>query len=209
MPDEGFVSISRASQLLEAPERTVRRMADKLADSDRQVADRGTRLVRLSALASLMGKEIKTAPASEVADTEEASGRHMADKSGDVSDSSEGLADSGGHSGSALADAEKRAAVAEARADLLERELGAWKEQSGRLDSRLAEALEALQRAQDEARAARLIGGRGAMQIEASGLTSGDSGEVSSAGEGITTPSASEEPKRGFWARLWGKADRD
>lgn len=106
MPDPEFVSISRASQLLEAPERTVRRMAAKLADTDRQLADRGTRLVRLSALASLMGrryepsgKPLPVAPVadrpSEVADTEEASSGHMAD-------TSDGLADSGGHSESLL-----------------------------------------------------------------------------------------------------------
>jgi hypothetical protein len=60
-----------------------------------------------------------------------------------------------------------RALVAEARAELLERERNDWKEQA-------AGALEALQRAQDEARAARLIGGREIRQVESSETLSED-----------------------------------
>jgi len=218
VPDSEFVTISRASHLLEAPERTVRRMAAKLADTDRQVADRGTRLVRLGALASLMGKELPSAPAPEVAATESTGGGQVADTLGDVADTSEGLADKDhpvsatvGHLADAsmvrTIDAEKRAAVAEARAELLERELVAWKEQAGKLDSRLAEALEALQQAQDETRATRALSARSAMQIEPSERAGGDStGDAS--GGGIVSPDQDKPAGAGFWgavARLFGR----
>ena len=62
-----------------------------------------------------------------------------------------------------------RALVAEARAELLEVDQDAWKTQAakegerlGDMGERLGEALRALAQAQDETRAARLIGGRGA-----------------------------------------------
>ena len=60
-----------------------------------------------------------------------------------------------------------RALVAEARAELLERERNDWKEQA-------AGALEALQRAQDAERSARLIGAREIRQVESSETLSED-----------------------------------
>jgi hypothetical protein len=223
---EVFVSISRASQLLEAPERTVRRMADKLADTDRQLADTGgqkARLVRLSALAHLMGREI-------VAD----SGRHSDDSGSTVTQESADLlariaelealvADSGrqlADKEKALSDkekvtleAQKAADVAEAEKRGLEARLADTQAERDRLIKEKAEdsekftkVLEALQRAQDETRAARVMSsGRVVQQIEASGLAGDAQSEVSAAGGGITTPSATEEPKRGFWARLRGR----
>ena len=75
-----------------------------------------------------------------------------------------------------------RALVAEARAELLERERNDWKEQA-------AGALEALQRAQDEARAARLIGGREIRQVEG----------FEASGE---PPATQEDKPRPWWAYL-------
>ncbi|WP_309709889.1 hypothetical protein, partial [Armatimonas sp.] len=72
-------------------------------------------------------------------------------------------------------DLEKRAAVAEARAELLEKSLTDTQGERDRWASQAESLTEALQRAQDETRAARLIGGRQVQQIEAAGLTVGDS----------------------------------
>ena len=115
---------------------------------------------------------------------------------------------------SELSDWKARALVAEARAELLEKSVAdaqkatadtasdrdAWKDQAASLT-------EALQRAQDEARASRLIGGgRAVQQIEASGLTGGDSSGDTAQGGGITAPTVPEGEKRSLWSwlrRVW------
>lgn len=69
---------------------------------------------------------------------------------------------------------EKLAALTAERDGLKERltdtqaERDAWKEQAGKDGERLGEALRALQQAQEETRAARLIGGREIRQVESS-----------------------------------------
>lgn len=96
-----------------------------------------------------------------------------------------------------------RALVAEARAELLERELGDWKGQALSLT-------EALQRAQNETRAVRALSSRPAMQIEAaptpggeaSMLHRGDSSQVPGPGDGITPPSTIARPWWQFWRRF-------
>jgi hypothetical protein len=64
-------------------------------------------------------------------------------------------------------ESEKRAAVAEARAELLEKSLTDTQGERDRWASQAESLTEALQRSQDETRAARLIGGRQVQQIEA------------------------------------------
>ena len=84
-----------------------------------------------------------------------------------------------------LADAQKATADTASDRD-------AWKEQASSLT-------ESLRAAQDEARAARLMPSRAAMQIEASSLTAGDSGTSEDSGGGITTPDAVRAPWWAFW----------
>lgn len=185
---EAWVSISEASIRLGVPERTARRAAGKLADTDRQVADNGRQRVRLEALAVVLGVRQMTDKGGQVVDNPPSvegepvrqtseSGRQEADS---VSDNGRQEADTGG-------DWRARALVAEARAELLERELGDWKEQA-------REALHALQQAQDDARAARLMpAGRGPGLIASQDARNGDStGE--SVPSGVSAP-----PKRSLW----------
>ena len=194
---EEFVSISRASQLLEAPERTVRRMAAKLEGCDRQLADRGTRLVRLSALASLMGKPLPVAPVAdrleEVADTEEAPGRHLADTSEGLADKKEQLADSGGtnlHSGGQS----ESLLIEQLRAELesVKQDREHWRGQ----------AEKSLQLV-DQAQRLQLAAQHRVAELEGKLLP--PAGESEGLGGTLDTPSAPEEPRRGFWARLWGR----
>lgn len=92
-----------------------------------------------------------------------------------------------------------RALIAESERDGLTARLAdtasdrdAWKAQAQSLT-------EALQRAQDEARAARALSSRSAMQIEAAPTPSGDSSPVSSGGVIPSPPSQAERP----WWRFW------
>lgn len=193
-PVPEFVTISRASILLEAPERTVRRMAAKLADTDRQLSATGARLVRLSALAASMGKELPLAPVadtqSDLADVEEQDGRQVADTSEALADKEPGLS----ATFSDLADAEKRAAVAEARAELLERELADWKGQA-------REAMELARAAQDEVRAVRALSSRSTVQIEAAPTPGGSHSSPEGSGGVIPLPVVPERPWWQFWRR--------
>ena len=107
-----------------------------------------------------------------------------------------------------------RALVAEAEKEGLTLRLAdtasdrdAWKEQAGKLDSRLAEALEALQRAQDETRATRALSARSAMQIEAVGAPDVPHAQ-DAASEGAKTPlntvrAPSEALKLRPWWAFW------
>ena len=191
MPESEFVTISRASILLEAPERTVRRVAAKLADTDRQLADKGARLVRLSALALQMGKPL---PVDEVADTHggladtgNQNGRQLADTSEGLADTKESVADSGGHSESALVD-QLRQENAFLRSAL-------EKEQANS-----AAALALARESEQRAAQALLIAGRATGQIASAGYSSGDSSPVQGAGEGIVPSDTVEAQKRPFWA---------
>ena len=104
--------------------------------------------------------------------------------------------------------------VAEARAELLEAERDKLQARIEQDSERLGEALRALAQAQDETRAARLIGVRASVGLiepglrpaEASyGASGGDSTQGSvSEGESIAqTPQTTQEPKkRGWWRTL-------
>lgn len=208
MPESEFVTISEAARALGLSERQVRRYAGRMAESDRLTSGSSPARVRLSALALLAGKVIvgESTP-EEVTGSSPASVGHddrlSAESVRPVSEGSN-LRQSGVVSEDLATLREQLASVTAERDGLTARladtqtDRDAWKEQAQTLT-------EALRAAQDEARAARLIGARPMQQIEAPGLAGGDSGEVSASGGGITTPSISEEPKRGFWARLWGR----
>jgi hypothetical protein len=217
VPEEEFVTVSEAARALGLSERQVRRYAlqlgptDKRQDPKRQHKGQPVGLVSLEALRKATEKDITTEKPSgtdngqprgmPVESTGKASGVPVEPAPVAPVDLLE-----------RISEAEKRAAVLEAERDGLTARLAdaqkaaldtasdrdAWKEQAQTLT-------EALRAAQDEARAARLIGGRPMQQIEAQNLTAGDSGASEASGGGITTPSASEEPKRGFWARLRGR----
>nr|WP_309686465.1 hypothetical protein [Armatimonas sp.] len=191
--EERFVSISRASQLLESPERTVRRMAAKLADTDRQVADRGATVVRLVALASLMGKELSTTLVDPVADTQHSNGRQVADT---LTDTKRGVADSGGQSESAL--------VEQLRSELesvkLDREH--WRGQAEK-SLQLVDQAQQLQLVA-ERKVAELEGKvlPAVEQKDASSRADSPHAQESGIGGGITPPSQAEEPRPGFWSFL-------
>jgi len=97
---------------------------------------------------------------------------------------------------------EKLAAITAERDGLKERltdtqaERDAWKEQAGTYSERLGEALRALQQAQDEARAARLMpAGRGPGLIASQDAQNGDS-------TGATAQSGASAPREGILAKL-------
>jgi hypothetical protein len=185
-----FVTISEAARALQLSERQVRRYAsqleptDKRQDPNRQHKGQPVGLVRLLSVESLLKSDIPRG---------ESSGKGNGHASGGPVEPS-GKASGGPLVGMPveLAEALQRAAVAEARAELLERERNDWKEQASSLT-------EALRAAQDEARAARVIGQRQVQQIEASGLSAGDSGEAVASGGGITTSSTTERSWWQFW----------
>lgn len=106
--DDRFVTVSQAVSLLEVSERTARRYAGQVPDSDRQTPDKGPARYRLSSLRRI-------ARSGEVPDTLPDSDRP---KVAPTPDNAGHVPDSNG----ALAEAMQRAAVAEARADLLESE---------------------------------------------------------------------------------------
>lgn len=205
MPDPEFVTISRASQLLEAPERTVRRMAAKLADTDRQVADRGTRLVRLVALASLMGKDLPTAPADPMADTQSTGGGQVADTLGDMAAKDQPVADTVGQP---EGDWRARALVAEARLADTQAERDRLIREKDKDREELTGVLEALRKQAEDSdkRLAAVLAGTGRLQIASPGTSDGSQSSPETLGGGITTPDQAETPKRGirdFLRRWW------
>lgn len=227
-PDSEFITVGQAAKLLGVSDRTARRMAGQLADSDRTADTGHGRHVRLAAMQALRSESLqqrgKGAPSFHV---ETAS---MPNPSQDADTVTGQRPDSGhvhpvngrtvaGQDASLMAEgssllaelaglrAEKEGLLARLADTASDRD--AWKEQAGRLDTRLAEALEALQRSQDAERSARLIGQRPAMQIEAvsggSNLRSDtpDGSQSSPDVPGGTIPSP-ETSKRPFWA-FWRK----
>lgn len=199
-----FVTVAEAASALGLSERQVRRLiarlepTDKRQDSNRLHKGQPVALVRLLSVEALQKREGEStgkANGQQEAGPVGSTGKPTAGPVGEVLQLAPDIAQK-------LADAEKRAAVAEARADLLERELGDWKEQAGTYSERLGEALRALQQAQEETRAARLLpSGRGPGLIASQETTGGDSGGAS-VPSGVSAPSP--RPKRAWWQ--FGKA---
>lgn len=204
MSEDTFVSISRASLLLGVNERSARRAAGHLSDTDRQIAAGCPTLVRLSALASQMGKPL---PASEVSDTSPDLSDTKSEAPDSVSDRKEPLSDS------SAGVSDKKAAVSdtgEATSAAHGLRESALVEQLKSEVEYLRSALAASQQIASQSQQLQLIAERKVGEMEgkslpSSGLSAGDSGGSGVPGEGIVPPSVSEEPRRGFWARLWGR----
>ncbi len=171
-PDPEFVTVAEAARALGLSERQVRRYTsqlqptDKRQDSKRQHKGQPVGLVRLLSVESLLKSDLRRGESTGIANGH-ASGVPV-EPTGKPTDTPVGSVPV------ELAEALQRAAVAEARAELLEKsvtnvqaERDAWKEQTGSLT-------EALRAAQDEARAARVIGNREIRQVESSETLSED-----------------------------------
>ena len=213
MSEAEFVSVGQAAKLLAVSDRTARRMAGQLAANDRTADGGHGRRVRLAAMQILRSEALQqrgSAPSAfhvestpgQDADTvagqwpdsghgHTVNGRTMAGQ--DTNTVAELAALRAERDGlkERLADAQKAAADTASDRD-------AWKEQAARLDTRLAEALEALQRSQDAERSARLIGQRPAPML--SPLETADGSQSSPDVPGGTIPSP-DPGKRPFWAR--------
>lgn len=210
MPEEQFLTVSELARALSISERQAARWVSRVSDADRLTTDGGPTRVRLASVIELRAKATgKPSPSANPqilesdmtdnrADTRLSQYRH------DVSHKSDVTVPTLAALRDELENEKRRAAVLEAERDGLTARLAdtasdrdAWKEQAGRLDTRLAEALEALQRAQDEVRSARLIGQRFPMQLEASGLTDATvDKKIGSDGE----RQSDSEKKYPFWA---------
>jgi hypothetical protein len=208
VPEPEFVTISRASILLGVNERSARRAAGHLSDTDRQISAGCPTLIRLSALASQMGKPL---PVVEVSDTSPGLSDKEESLSDKAPDTSAGVSDTHEGSDTALVD-QLRSEVEYLRAALAASQQIASQAQQlqllaerrvGELEGKLLPARDGLvvdggtnlrDRSTEEMR---------------SGFTSGDSSAVSTAGEGIVplgTVEAQNEAqgkRSGFWARLW------
>lgn len=225
--DQGFVTVPELARALSISERQAARWALRVSDIDRRVSDTRQTRVRLASVIELRSKAIGKPSASQIptdttsdmsdvnhqmSDTERQmtdmrqtrvrhDDRHVSDittpTAADILSELELE-----KRRSAVLEAEKEglmARLADASQHLSETvsDRDAWREQAGRLDTRLAEALGALQQAQDEARAARLIGQRSMMQLEASGLTDATVNEKT----GSDAESQGDSDKgRPFWA---------
>ena len=216
---EGFVTVAEAARALQLSERQVRRYAGRLAESDRLTPDAMTGAsparseasalrVRLPALAALAGKVLAEEKASDGA-------------SGSLPEVTGASPAPAGH-GDRLPDESVRpvsgAMVSEDLAALREQLASVIAERDG-LTARLAdtasdrdawkgqaqELTQALQRAQDETRAARVMSsGRVVQQIEASGLTGGSqSGDTARSGslDTVVTHETGKAPWWAFWRR--------
>lgn len=198
-PESEFVTVAEAVSRLGVSERSVRRFAGQLPDTARRKRQGKPAEFHLATLAALMGRDDlpdtarqvpdndRQAPAGEKA-AETGGARQVPDSAGqeEATSAAQGLRESAlveqlksevEYLRSALAASQQIASQAQQLQLIAERKVG-------ELEGKLLPAME---------------------QKEASGLAGDTQSEVSPSGGGITTPSASEEPKRGFWARLRGR----
>ncbi len=229
MLDSEFVTVAEAARALHLSERQVRRYAGRLAESDRLPAGKASALqpqsvrrgdrptpdamtgpsparVRLSALALLAGKVIVEGNARDEASgpLPEVTGSSPAYAGHDDRPPSESVRPVSGVVSEDLAILREQLARVTAERDGLTARLADTQAERDRWQEQAREAMEVARAAQDQERAGRLLGSsRAPVQIEASGLTAGDSGEVSSAGGGIVPPAPVEAAPGGFWSRLF------
>jgi chromosome segregation ATPase len=207
--DQSFVTVAEAARALQLSERQARRRAAVLQATGRTRTDGRTRLVTVADMMTVRpDTDKKNPPASTDASAETTGRTDGHDRMTDRTDIKNDRTDVRMEELRSELEAEKRRSAvleaqkqgAEDRAALLERELGDWKSQA-------QELTQALQRAQDEARAARVMSsGRVVQQIEPSGFT-GDtqSGDTAPGGPLDTqgTSEAQEGKRAGFWAMLF------
>jgi hypothetical protein len=215
-----FVSVGQAAKLLAVSDRTARRMAGQLADSDRTPDTGHGRRVRLAAMQALRSEALQQRGKGT-------SSFHVETTPGQDSDTVSGQWPDSGHghpvNGRTMAGQHDRldtslmaegsnllAELATLRAEkegLLARladtasDRDAWKDQAGKLDTRLAEALGALQQAQSETRAARALSSRSAMQIEAVSPSDGSQSPPDPSGGTISSPESKKRPVWAFWKK--------
>jgi hypothetical protein len=223
--DQGFVTVPELARALSISERQAARWALRVSDIDRHMSDTRQTRVRLASVIELRSKatgkpsasQIPTDTTSDVSDIN----HQMSDTDREMTDTrqtrvrrvSDVTTPTAAAILSELELEKRRSAVLEAEKEGLIARLAdaslylsetvsdrdAWREQAGRLDTRLAEALGALQQAQDEARAARLIGQRSVMQLEASGFTDATVNEKSSSDAESQQDSGKCHPFWAFW----------
>lgn len=187
-PDDRFVTVAEAAALLGLSERQVRRYAGRLATDDRREPDTMTGSgrtqagrLRLSALVAVAGKG--TQGAGQEPDAGRTHDRPQPDATQDTD----------------AEDWRSRALVAEARAELLERERGDWHAQAAALADRLKDA---------DARLALVAASSGRLQIAPQEPDSASGGEsVDREGKGASAGRVEGErgTRPSLWARLWGK----
>lgn len=198
MPEKEFVTVAEASRALGVDARQVRRWVERLDDSDKS-ADmsrkyRGVPIVtvRMSALKALQngGSEPQVEAPTEESDSDNRTGQQFGRNERPVRTS-------------------QRLNSSEASLrEIIERQDAEIK--------RLADALAASQQIASQAQQLQLIAERKVGELEgkllpameqkeASGLAGDAQSDGSGSGGTLDTPSASEEPKRGFWARLMGR----
>ena len=206
MSEAEFVSVGQAAKLLAVSDRTARRMAGQLADSDRTEGTGHGRRVRLAAMQALRSEALQQRGKGDSSFHVETASKPKPGHGHPVNGRSMAGQDTNAVAELAALRAEKEGLLARLADTASDRD--AWKEQAARLDTRLAEALEALQRAQDEARASRLIGQWSVPML--SPLETADGSQSSPDVPGGTIPrrsseaSAPDTTKRPFWA-FWRK----
>ena len=194
---EEFVTITEAAKALGVSERQARRLAatltatDKRQDSQRTHRGVPVAVVRYSAVEALHKDD---------APREKSAGRTSGTVAASPLETNGVSSVMSADVAARIATAEQRAAVAEARAELLERERNDWKEQAH-------QALQVARAAQDQERAGRLLGsGRSMQAIEAHSLAGADSSESSAQGGVRVPPDDVEMPQKGIRAwlrRMW------
>lgn len=205
---EEFVTISQAARALEVSERSARRAAALLPDTDRQIRQGSAARVRLSSLASQMGRaplsgEVQQMPdkpgkmpdiQNEMPDTDRQTQSHLPDSSQSVA----------GHTGQ-MPDSELIEQLRQERDD--------WKRQA----EKAFQLADQAQKLADQAQQLQLIAERKVSEIEGKALPPmeriepqeaprGDSSADSTLGGTLTPPDSEETPRRGLRAwlrRMW------
>lgn len=180
MPE--WVTATEAVSRLGVSERSVRRFAGQLPGSARRKRQGKPAEFHLATLAELMGRADLPDTARQVPDTDR---QAQAGEKEAENGTARQVPESAGHSQSAL--------VEQLRSE----------------NEYLRSALAASQQIASQAQQLQLIAERKVGELEgkllpSSGRAAGDSTGDTVPGGALDTPSASEEPKRGFWARLWG-----
>ena len=199
---DAFVSVGQAAKLLGVSDRTARRMAGQLAANDRTADIGHGRRVRLAAMQTLRSEALQQRGSAPSAfHVESTPGQDADTVAGQWPDSGHGHPVNGrtmaGQDTNTVAELaalraerdglkERLADAQKATADTAS-DRDAWKDQAQTLT-------EALRAAQDEARAARLMPSRPAMQIEALETPRADSSEGTGSGGGIVSPGTEKRP---------------
>jgi hypothetical protein len=189
VPEQEFVTVSRAALVLQVSERSVRRAAALLPDTDRQKRQGSPALLRLSALASQMGRGDLLEGMPDKTGTQTGTPDTAGQEKAALPDTGEGVA---GHAGQGQAG--ESALVAELRA-----ERDAWKAQAEK-------ALQLVDQAQQlqlvaERKVAELEGKLlPAMEPEVPQNRAGASQSEDSGMGGVIAPPETE--KRGIWSFL-------